>query len=90
MTSDRINMSEKGESVKKELQTAGVLNKFFPNIVNNLEISKYCKYKSFIYNTEDQTLTAILKFKNLQSIIKINLRWRSFSFQKNRQSENSK
>ena len=54
-----------------ELETAEVLNKFFSNIVNNLEISKYSKYESFIDNIEDQTLRAILKYKNHQSIIAI-------------------
>ena len=38
-----------------ELETAEVLNKFFFNIVNNLSISKYCKYRSFIDNIVDQT-----------------------------------
>ena len=71
MTGDRINLSEKGESVKTELETAEVVNKLFPNIVNNLEISKNSKYESFIDNTEDQTLTAILKCKNHPSIIAI-------------------
>ena len=61
---ERINLSEKGELVKTELETAEVLNKFFSNIVNNLEISKYSKYESFIDNIEDQTLRAILKYKN--------------------------
>ena len=71
MTRDRINLSEKGELVKTELETAEVLNKFFSNIVNNLEISKYSKYESFIDNIEDQTLRAILKYKNHPSIIAI-------------------
>ena len=68
MTRDRINLSKKEESVKTELETAEVLNKFFSNIVNNLEISKYSKYESFIDNIEDQTLRAILKYKNHPSI----------------------
>ena len=59
MIRDRITLSEKRESVKTELETAEVLNKFFSNIVNNLEISKYSKYESFIDNIEDQTLRAI-------------------------------
>ena len=71
MTRDRINLSEKGELVKTELETAEVLNKFFSNIVNNLEISKYSKYESFIDNIEGQTLRAILKYKNHPSIIAI-------------------
>ena len=71
MTSDRINLSGKGELVKTELETAEVLNKFFSNIVNNLEILKYSKYQSFIDNIEDQTLRAILKYKNHPGIIAI-------------------
>ena len=31
MTRDKINLSEKGESVKTELEAAEVLNKFFFN-----------------------------------------------------------
>ena len=54
MTRDRINLSEKGELVKTELETAEVLNKFFSNIVSNPEISKYSKYESFIENIEEQ------------------------------------
>ena len=71
MTRDIINLSAKGESVKTELETEKVLNKFFSNIVNNLEISKYSKYESFVDNIEDQTLRAILKYKNHPSIIAI-------------------
>ena len=77
MTRDRINLSEKGESVKTELETAEVLNKFFSDIVNNLEISKYSKYESFIDNIEDQTLRAILKYKNHPSIIAIQNKFKS-------------
>ena len=34
MTRDRIILPENGESVKTELETADLLNKFFSNIVN--------------------------------------------------------
>ena len=71
ITRDRINLSEKGELIKTELETAEVLNKFFSNIVNNLEISKYSKYESFIDNIKVQALRAILKYKNHPSIIAI-------------------
>ena len=64
-------MSEKGESIKTELETGEVLNKFFSNIVNDLEISKYSKNESFIDIIEDQTLRAILRYKNHPSIIAI-------------------
>ena len=71
MTRDTIILSEKKESVKNEWETAEVLNKFFSDIVNNLEILKYFKYESFIDNIEDQTLREILKYKNHPSIIAI-------------------
>ena len=54
MTRDRINLSEKGESVKTELEIAEVLNKFFSDITNNLEISKYSKYASFILKSNSK------------------------------------
>ena len=69
MTRDRTNFSEKGELLKTELETAEVLNKLFSDIFNNLEILKYSRYESFIDNIEDQTLRAILKYKNHPSII---------------------
>ena len=72
MTRDRINLSEKGELVKTELEIAEILNKFFSNIAKYLEISKYSKYESFIDNMEDQTIRAILKYKNHPSVIAIN------------------
>ena len=62
-------MSEKGKLIKTELETAEFLNKFFSKIGNNLEISRYFKCKFFVDNIEDQTLRAILKYKNHPSII---------------------
>ena len=87
-------MSEKGELVKTELETAEVLNKVFSNSFNNLEILRYYKYESFIENIEDQTLRAILKYKNHSSITPIQnkfKRWRwFFFFQRTRKRGNSK
>ena len=80
MTRDRMNLSEKGELVKIELETAEVLNNFFYNIVNNLEISKYSKYESFIDNIEDQTLRTILKYKIHPSIIAIQNKFKGGDF----------
>ena len=68
MTRDRINLSEKGELVKTDLETAEALNKFFSNIVSNLEILEYSKYD----NIEDQTLRAILKVPLALLLFKIN------------------
>ena len=87
MTRDRIHLSEKGELVKTELETAEVLNKFFSNIAKNFEISKYSKYESFIDNIEDQTVRAILKYKNHSKIIAIQSKFKGgegFLFKKTR------
>ena len=93
MTIDIMNLFEKGESVKAELETAEVLHKLFPNTVNYLEISKYSKYESFIDNIEDQTLRAILKYKNHPSIIAIQKKFKGgdvFLFQRTRKRGDSK
>ena len=76
MTRNRINLSEKGESVKTALETVEVLNKF-SNVVNNLEILKYSKYESLIDNIKDQTLRAVLIYKNCPSIIAIQNKFKS-------------
>ena len=63
----RTNLSEKGESVKTELETAKVINnKLFSNIVTNLEISKYSEYESFIDNIEDQIPSSIAILKKFK------------------------
>ena len=93
MFKDRMNLSEKGESTKTELETAEVLNKFFSNIANNLEILKYSKYESFIENIEDKTLRAISKYKNYPSIIATQDKFKGadlFLFQRTRKRRNSK
>ena len=76
MTRDRINLSEKGELVKTELETAEAQSKFFSDIVNSLEISKYSKYEYLIDNIANPTLRAILKYKNHPRLLlfKINSR----------------
>ena len=38
---DKIHLIENNEVVKTDLETAEVLNNFFPNIVQNLDISRY-------------------------------------------------
>ena len=65
---DRIICLKKGESVKTELETAGVLNKSFSNIIRVLESFKY---ESFIDYTEGKTLRAILIYKNHPNITRI-------------------
>ena len=76
MTRDIINLSEKGESIKTELETEEVLNKSFSNIFNNLEISKYSKQETFKSNFKihSKIIRTLLLFK-------INW-WKFFLFQR--------
>ena len=41
VTRDRIHLTENGEVVKTELETAETLNNFFGNVIKNLMIPKY-------------------------------------------------
>ena len=68
---DRIHLIENNELIKSDLETAEVLNNFFSNIVQNLDISKYSNNESWVSNTNDATLKAILKCRNHPSIIAI-------------------
>lgn len=64
-------MFGKEESLKTELQTAEFINNFVFNNFNNLEISKYLKYESFMVNIEDKILRVISKYKNHHGIAAI-------------------
>ena len=68
---DRISISEKGEILKIESETAETLNIFFSNIVKNLNISRYSEFDSITENTADQNLKAIFKYKDHPSILAI-------------------
>ena len=57
--------------MKADPETAGVLNNFFSNIVQNLDISRYSNNELLVINTNDATLKAILKYGNHPSIIVI-------------------
>ena len=52
---DRINISEKGEILKTESETAETLNSFFSNIVKNLNISRCSEFDPVTENIADQT-----------------------------------
>ena len=68
---EQINLLEKGEVLKTDLQTAEVLNTFFGNRVKNLEINQYSNFDPEINNVKDPTLRAILKYKDQPSILAI-------------------
>ena len=65
---DEIHLTENKELIKTDLETAEVLNNFFPNIVQNLDISRYSNDEPLLTNTNDATLKAILKYRNHPSI----------------------
>ena len=54
---DKINISEKGEILKTELETAEPVNSFFSNIVRNLNISRYSEFDPGTEKIADLTLT---------------------------------
>ena len=71
VTRDRIHLTEIGEVVKTELETAETLNNFFRNVIKNLMIPEYSEYDSSIDRVENRTNRAILKYRNHPSILAI-------------------
>ena len=57
--------------LKTNLETAEVLNNFFSNIVQNLDILRYSNGEPLVSNTNDATLRGILRYRNHPSIIAI-------------------
>ena len=68
---DRINISEKGEILKTESETAETPNSFFSNIVKNLNISRYGEFNPVTENIADPTLKTIFKCKDHPSRLAI-------------------
>ena len=73
---DNIHLIENNELIKNDLKTAEVLNIFFSNIVQNLNIARYTSEESFVDNISDPTLKAILKYRNHPSIIAIRKKYK--------------
>ena len=71
VTRNRIHLTEKGEVVKTELETAETLNHFFGNVIKNLMILKYSEHDPLIGRAENRTIRAILKYRNHPSILAI-------------------
>ena len=77
--------------MKTDLETAEVLNKFFSNVVQNLDILRNSNNEPLVSNTNDATLKAILKYRNHPSIIAIQNKCkdnRSFNFIQVEQKKN--
>ena len=70
-SSDKIHLSENGELLNNESETAEVLNNFFSNIVKTLKIPEYENLDPNFENVKDPIFTAILKYKNHPSITAI-------------------
>ena len=68
---EQINLVEKGEILKTDIETAEVLNTFFVNIVKSIEINQYSNFDPVINHVKDPTLRAILKFKDHPTILAI-------------------
>ena len=71
VTRDRMHLTENGEVVKTELETAEALNNFFGNVIKNQMIPKYSEYDPSIDRVENRTIRAILKYRNHPSILAI-------------------
>ena len=54
---DLVNISEKGEILKTESETAKTLNSFFSNIVKNLNILRYSEFDPVIETMVDPALS---------------------------------
>ena len=69
---NKINLTENGELIKTDVETAEILNDFFfSNIIQNLDITRYSNNEPFLDNIKDSTMKAILKYRNHPSIITI-------------------
>ena len=83
-------MSQEGQEeivaekiIRKDQAVAEVFNKYFINIVLNLEISTYHDYDNDFMATDDKVTNAVNKFRNHPSIIMIKKKEKndqSFSF----------
>ena len=60
---DEIHLLENNELVKTDLETAEVLNNFFSNVVQNLDISRISSEEHFINCIEDRTLIVLFKIQ---------------------------
>ena len=64
-------MTENGEVVKTELETAETLNIFFGNVTKSLMIPKYNEYDPSTDRVKNRTIRAILKYRNHPSSLAI-------------------
>ena len=70
-SNERITLIENDEIIKTEKGTAEVLNAFFSNIVQNLDIQQYNVNNPICENINDPPLKAIVRYQNHASIVAI-------------------
>ena len=89
VTRDTIYLTENGDVVKTDLETAETLNNVFGNVMRNLMILKYSEYDPSIDMVENRTIRAILKYRNHPSILAIHER-KNFCFKEVSTAETQK
>ena len=92
-SNERIPLIENDEIIKTEKGTAKVLNAFFSNIVQNLDIQQYNVDDPIYENINDPLLKAIVRYRNHPSIVAIKTFCNSkphFSFKNVQKEQNSK
>ena len=70
-SNERITLIENDEIIKTEKGTAKVLNTFFSNIVQNLDIQQYNVDDPIFENINDPLLKANVRYRNHPSIVAI-------------------
>ena len=70
-SNEKITLIENDEIIKTEERTAKVLNAFFLNIVQNLDIQQYNVDDSICENINDSLLKASVRYRNHPNIVAI-------------------
>ena len=71
MGKNKIHLTENDKLHKRDLETVEILNDFFSNIVQNLDITRYSNNKPFLDNIKESTMKAIVNYKIYPSIIAV-------------------
>ena len=71
MGKNKIHLTENGELIKTDLETAEILNDFFFGTVQNLDITRYSNNEPFLDNDKVSAAKAIPKNRSHPCIIAI-------------------
>ena len=70
-SNERITLTENDEIIKNEKRTSKVLNAFFSNIVQSLDIQQYNVDDPICENIKDPLLKGIVRYRNHPSTVAI-------------------